>query len=69
LRVGYDPAAHRILASLCAPLQGNQNYTIRVTTGIADLAVNPLDAEYSWQFNMGGASPYRYVYLPLALRQ
>jgi len=69
LHVGYDQATHRIMAYPRAPLPAHHAYTVYVTTGVTDLAGNPLATEYTWQFNTGGASPYHYIYLPLVLRQ
>ncbi len=68
LHAAYDPAAQRILAYPRAPLPENQRYTARVTTGVTDLAGNPLAEDYVWDFDTG-ESPYRYIYLPLVLRQ
>ncbi len=43
------------------------NYSATVTTGVSDLAGNPLAADYQWNFDTGRA-PYHYIYLPLVLR-
>jgi len=68
LHIAYDPASQRILAYPRAPLSENRLYTARVTTGVTDLAGNPLAEDYMWGFDTG-ESPYRYIYLPLVLRQ
>jgi len=38
-----------------ANLNNSTVYTARVSTGVTDLAGNPLAAEYTWQFTSGGA--------------
>jgi photosystem II stability/assembly factor-like uncharacterized protein len=49
--VTYDPATRTATFTPSASLAYTTTYTATLSTGIADLAGNPLSADYSWTFN------------------
>lgn len=67
LSVVYDPRASHVALLPRAALRGGVWYTASLTTGITDLAGNPLAADYVWRFRT--AQTISHIYLPLVLRQ
>ena len=63
----YDGLFNQVTLAPRAPLLVDTVYTVTVMSGVADLAGNLLAAEYPWHFSTAGQA-YRYVYLPLVLR-
>jgi Bacterial Ig-like domain len=51
--VTYNPTAHRASFTPSTYLSPYQQHTARLTTGITDLAGNPLVADYLWSFYAG----------------
>ncbi|CAG0932721.1 hypothetical protein TFLX_02713 [Thermoflexales bacterium] len=51
--VGYDPGTRTTSFMPSAALAASTRYTATLTTGIQDLAGNPLAAPYSWGFTTG----------------
>jgi uncharacterized repeat protein (TIGR01451 family) len=66
--VGYDGEARQLVVKPRQPLSGGTVYTVTVTTGVQDMAGNPLSADFKWSFLTAGAPPLKYVYLPLVMR-
>ena len=64
--VRFDGGGNQIVFGPLVALTPGK-YTVTVTTGVADLAGNPLAAAYSWQFEIKGATPPD-LYLPMLLR-
>lgn len=54
--VSYDAVRHKALFTPAAPLSYNVTYTVKVTTGIADLAGNFLPAPLEWSFTPAGGT-------------
>src|SRR3989344_4515485 len=48
--VAYNPATNTATFTPSAALAYNTNYTATITTGVKDLAGNPLALNYSWSF-------------------
>ncbi len=65
--VAFDGLFNQATLAPRAPLQSGTTYTVTLSSGITDLAGNPLGANYQWSFNTVGPV-WHYVYLPLVLR-
>jgi hypothetical protein len=66
--VGYDGQGRQVVVMPREPLRGGTIYTVTVTTGVQDMAGNPLSLDFKWSFLTSGAPPQKYVYLPLVMR-
>jgi len=66
----YDSLLRRITGYPSTALQAGKTYTVTASTGITDLAGNPLAANYQWSFYTAAEpepTPY-VIYLPVVLR-
>jgi hypothetical protein len=65
--VRFDGSVNQIIVAPGTPLQASAAYTVTLTTGVTDLAGNPLATAYRWRFDT--ASTQRWLYLPLILNR
>lgn len=65
-RITYDGTMREATVALREPLQPIKWYMVTVTTGVRDLAGNPLSCDYRWSFRTSAI--WSRVSLSLVLR-